>query len=265
MKDDQIREQVITEFSKIDPDFRPHDVDRAHRTGRPYYVDGQSFSSVIVKFTNWYARNRIYEKRKNLPFNVKADLTSRREDLLQYARDQLKNDAEAAKYVEFIFPDRNCKISLKSKDNRIFNFNTTMEFHRTVAFIADSQAPYEAIWRAIEYDRADRGRNLVNLKKRDIAIWLDKAPNNVYIGSEVSTKVGRNAVPASKWNNPFLNSHPGNNPETVLQMYENYIVSTPELFNDLGSLKGKTLGCVCDLDKCYGEVLHKLVGNAVSC
>ena len=263
--DDFIRNKVIEEFSKVDSDIIPRDIDRAHRTGRPFTdSNGKSYCPIIVRFSSWYARNLIYSKRNQLTFKVKADLTNRREDLLNYARNQLNAEGSiAAKYIDFVFPDRNCRIGCKSKDNRTFTFNSKEEFERTVTFVMESQPPYEAIWRALEHDHADEGSNIVNVRGRDINLWLENAPGHVYIGRQI-TKEGKVVVTGSKWKNPFSLSEYNNDREKVLSLYNEHVVNTPELFNDLGSLRNKRLGCFCAPEKCHAEVLHKLVGNIIS-
>ena len=253
---------MISEFLKVDSNFVSRDVDRAHRTGRTFSSDGKYFSSIIVRFTSWNSRNAIYEKRSKLPFSVKADLTHRREEILQYARHQLENDSETAKLIDYVFPDRNCKISCKTKDKRVLSFSSKEEFDRTVAYVADSQPPYEAIWRALGQDRADDGANIINVKGRDVKEWLNNAPGNIYIGHQLS-KNGSINVPKSKWDIPQYIKDNAQDRETTLRMYEDHVTNTPDLFNDLSSIRNKRLGCFCAPEKCHGEVLHKLVGNLI--
>ena len=179
--DNSIRNRLLNEFAKLGIDFNQRDIDRAHRTGRPRFDEnGNISSSIIVRFTSWYARNSVYEKRSVLPFKVKADLTSRREELLSFARHELDTPDSLAKHlIEAVFPDRNCKIGLKTKDRRTFTFNTKEEFFRILNFIHDSQPPYDAIWKALEYHKSDIGSNIVNLKGWDVPLWQKSCENNV--------------------------------------------------------------------------------------
>ena len=58
-----------------------------------------------------------------------------------------------------------------------------------------------------------------------------------------------------KWNNPF--TFKDNN--KLLSIYEEYI--RKNLWNDLHELHGKTLKCNCNLKKCHGTILEKLLNE----
>ena len=66
----------------------------------------------------------------------------------------------------------------------------------------------------------------------------------------------------SKWANPFVIGD-GYTREESLLFYENYIRSTPKLFNSLHEIDGKTLGCFCSPSECHGDILIKLRSSQV--
>ena len=59
---------------------------------------------------------------------MRADLTNRRAELLQYARDAVKNDHDVQTVVEFAYTDENCKIKLFTKSKKHLAFNSKEEF-----------------------------------------------------------------------------------------------------------------------------------------
>lgn len=67
----------------------------------------------------------------------------------------------------------------------------------------------------------------------------------------------------SKWGNPF--PVPSKNydriadPARILERYEKYVRSRPDLMAALPELRGKVLGCWCAPHRCHGDVLVKLV------
>lgn len=83
-------------------------------------------------------------------------------------------------------------------------------------------------------------------------------PNfTVYIGRSWA------GLPPSKWANPFRIRL--NQPETreersrVIDAYEKYIRSKPELIAAIPELVDQVLGCWCKPELCHGDVLVKLV------
>ena len=62
----------------------------------------------------------------------------------------------------------------------------------------------------------------------------------------------------SKWGNPFTIGKDGTR-EEVIQKYEEWIQTQPQLLDSLAELKGKTLGCWCHPQACHGDVLEKLI------
>lgn len=86
-------------------------------------------------------------------------------------------------------------------------------------------------------------------------VHCKKEPYDVYIGRP------------SKWGNPFTHK-PGTRAmfivptrQEAIEAYREWITNGDgrHLLNDLGELKGKTLGCWCKPQCCHGEVLEELV------
>ena len=62
----------------------------------------------------------------------------------------------------------------------------------------------------------------------------------------------------SKWGNPFQIGKDGTRDE-VIEKFKNWILTQPNLLNDLHEIKGKTLGCWCKPKSCHGDVLVELI------
>ena len=103
--------------------------------------------------------------------------------------------------------------------------------------------------------------SVVNVKKAvlknrgfaDLEEWKQN-PNHVYIGRNMSFYVP--GAQASKWKNPFTVKK--NGLEKCLEMYEEHVRSGP-LYQQLGELRGKVLGCWCHPAPCHGDVLCRLI------
>ena len=73
---------------------------------------------------------------------MKADLTTRREKLLEAAKEELENSTSdsdddetlgaTARTIQYVFIDENCKLKLKSKGGKYFMFNSMDEFFSIV-------------------------------------------------------------------------------------------------------------------------------------
>ena len=83
----------------------------------------------------------------------------------------------------------------------------------------------------------------------NLVVHCKKAPFDVYIGRP------------SIWGNPFQIGKDGTR-EEVIQKYREYILSKPELLEQLESLRGKTLACWCKPQSCHGDVLVELLNQA---
>ena len=112
-------------------DFNPASINRAHRVGKPSTQSGKKKQAVIVQFRSWGARCAFFQKRpkftKTTPgaarvqrkFSVSLDLTKRRVDLLNSARELIQNYPE----VSYAYNDINCALVLKVGENKR-HFNT---------------------------------------------------------------------------------------------------------------------------------------------
>ena len=95
---------------------------------------------------------------------------------------------------------------------------------------------------------------VVKLRRRDDKVIQDC---DVYIGREVKHEGSWN-LDESKWANPYKIAE-FETREECLAKYETHIRNTPELWNSLDELRGKTLGCWCKPEGCHGDVLVKLI------
>ncbi len=73
----------------------------------------------------------------------------------------------------------------------------------------------------------------------------------------------------SKWGNPYthhadketLAEFVVSTREEAITKYKDYILSKPELLNDLDELEGKVLGCWCKPQSCHGDILLELLSK----
>ena len=79
-------------------------------------------------------------------------------------------------------------------------------------------------------------------------VHCQKEPYDVYIGR------GR----GSKWGNPFVIGRDGNRDE-VISKFEMYMMSNPQLIQQLPELIDKTLGCWCKPKACHGDILAIMI------
>lgn len=61
----------------------------------------------------------------------------------------------------------------------------------------------------------------------------------------------------SRWGNPYVIGVDGDRSE-VLVKYEEWLRHHDMLMQDIGSLKGKVLGCWCAPLPCHGDILARL-------
>ena len=255
-KDDRIRQIVLKEIAKLKLDIQPHEVDRAHRTGRSF-VDkkGVRHDPIIVRFTSWRARNCLYEARFDSSWFIKADVTTRRQNLLQEALSLHENNERYSKFIEYVFVDRNCQLSIKSTDGRFLRFNSLVEFQRIPDFIEDTLPPYDTLEKArtMNFKGIDEEAILVNLSNVNITEWQKEDENNVYIGRDVGD------IKGSRFQNPYsLNDF---DRSTAVSKYKQYIISDQKLKSEVESLRGKKLGCFCWPEECHGQVLVDILYN----
>jgi len=94
---------------------------------------------------------------------------------------------------------------------------------------------------------------VLNLKKDKFNFGEDF----LYIGRENKTW----KLKGSKWANPYVCTDESLR-DSVVDLYEDYIRRTPELWNALEELDGKKLLCWCaPYKKCHGNILIKLLNE----
>ena len=127
----EVLSKVKSCYEEVGVDFNESCIDRAHRVGKSYDVNGVRYQSIIVKFRSWNDRAKLYRARpkfkpdhmKNsdtLGFNVAVDLTKRRYELLRSARETIKDNSK----VKFAYADINCSLALCLHDNSFCYFNS---------------------------------------------------------------------------------------------------------------------------------------------
>jgi hypothetical protein len=78
-----------------------------------------------------------------------------------------------------------------------------------------------------------------------LVVHCKRSRHDVYIGRP------------SKWGNPFQVGRDGTR-EQVIERYERWLLTQPELLAALPELAGRTLGCWCAPRACHGDVLARL-------
>jgi len=99
------------------------------------------------------------------------------------------------------------------------------------------------------------------LKKKgykDFEDW-NKDLNHVYIGRDMTFYV--KGTTKSKWHNPFTVKAYGR--DNCLSLYKDHILADNSLLADITELKGKELGCWCDVpkEKCHGNILIEILNE----
>jgi hypothetical protein len=102
---------------------------------------------------------------------------------------------------------------------------------------------------------------VVNVKKKflnkqnyaNFEEW-NRIDNHVYIGRNMNFYVA--GTFASKWQNPYSVKEYGL--DKCLKLYEKHVRET-SLYDQLGELEGKILGCWCAPEKCHGDILCRLL------
>jgi hypothetical protein len=104
-------------------------------------------------------------------------------------------------------------------------------------------------------------------KKNIYGSELENAPEDlVYIGRRMPPFMGGWNLKQSLFANPFKTDtvkgkfiKRDGSLEEVCEKYKEYVLSKPELMDELKNLKGKTLACWCSPNKCHGDVLCELI------
>lgn len=103
-----------------------------------------------------------------------------------------------------------------------------------------------------------RKKNLQKLGYQSLEHWLESDPDHhIYIGRNMSFYVP--GAKKSKFANPFSVKKYGR--DECLRLYQEYILTNPELYDALHELKDCTLACWCSPDPCHGDILIKLINE----
>ncbi|NQY31501.1 MAG: DUF4326 domain-containing protein [Flavobacteriaceae bacterium] len=176
--------------------------------------------------------------------------------LFDYSRAEVATPGSTAnELVSFVYIDRNCRLSLKTKDDRFKKFNSNMEFDSLIDFIENTTPVVNDIFRGIGESLDQRATNtlLVDVHNVDLKEWV-KEENHIYIGR------AHGDIEMSFWANEFkINDH---GRDTALHMYESKVRNSPLMLDRLHELRGCSLGCWCAWpQKCHGQILIDLLSN----
>ena len=98
-------------------------LDRAHRIGNCYDVDGVEKQGIIVRFTTFRHRTQLYYKRKEIKaqhgISIRLDLTKDNLTTLKDANEFVKSRED----VSYAYADVNCRLKVKLTGGREFFFN----------------------------------------------------------------------------------------------------------------------------------------------
>eukprot|EP00112_Aurelia_sp_Birch-Aquarium-sp1_P020833 Seg546.1 transcript_id=Seg546.1/GoldUCD/mRNA.D3Y31 product="hypothetical protein" protein_id=Seg546.1/GoldUCD/D3Y31 len=96
-------------FNELDVDIPDSVLDRAHRIGKHQTVHGKIIHQVIVRFTTWRRKTKVYHARKKCSkYRIKLDLTQKRVKLLEKVNIFLEE-----KELGYAFADVNCRLCAK--------------------------------------------------------------------------------------------------------------------------------------------------------
>lgn len=135
---DKLWSKAVSTLNSFGAKIRDTDIFRLHRSGKPHKSkkDGVRVAQTIVRFNNWSARKRAYQanhqaKEKKARQHIRLDLTARRMELLEEAREALYDHAFAHAYA-----DAECNLLVKNRNNdeRYF-FNTYDELVTALSMV----------------------------------------------------------------------------------------------------------------------------------
>ena len=131
----ELKSKVVDVLTKAGVDVKDDTLDRFHRSGKPHpkrqnnqRTPGELVAQTIVKFRHWEPRRQAHVGRSKLrgtDFKIRPDLTKRRLDLLNTARDRVKAAAGDSN-DSFAYVDINCNLAVRMNGERRF-FNTVRE------------------------------------------------------------------------------------------------------------------------------------------
>ena len=145
--------KIKEEVNGLDLPIRDEEYDRCHRIGRKYTRNGKTCQDILIKFCFWRTRDIFYKHRKSFSFKVLPDLTRGRQQLLEYAKEQVNvckdenaieqenegtdeiQDRAMYRVVDYVFIDINCRLKIKSKFGKFYAFNSEAEFFSVISRI----------------------------------------------------------------------------------------------------------------------------------
>ena len=86
---------------------------------------------------------------------MKADLTSRKDSLLKYAKEQVSKEGSLANdAIKYVYADANCTLMAFTYTGRFLSFNTENEFDLLPLYVSNDTYSSEAIYDTIKNDLA---------------------------------------------------------------------------------------------------------------
>ena len=145
---------IHDEMNYLDAPIGEIEIDRAHRTGKKYKDEnGKWQQPVLLKLNSWSARNQMYKLCRHSHFHMKADLTTRKENVLNYAKEQIsKENSLAKKYINYVYADANCTLSAFTTTGRFLRFNTEFEFDMHVLYTDNTTRESEKVYDVLGKD-----------------------------------------------------------------------------------------------------------------
>ena len=126
---EDVRNKVLKIISDAKIDVPANFVDRAHRIGKVVTIDGTKKQSVIVRFNNFHYRTMFYKARKDIRYGVSFDLTKSRLDLLNKARERIKDVVG----IKFAYSDINCVLRVFTESGRHMSFKTIADLEEIIS------------------------------------------------------------------------------------------------------------------------------------
>ena len=156
---DSLKAAVIEELSQNGVIINDQDIFRLHRSGKPSPLnkfkeylnktnekkveidanDARQTAEVIVRFTNWSARSRVYKLHyeKDLALRVKCDLTRHRQEVLSLASDHIKTNNLAG----YVYNNAECSLVLNDTSSRKRHyFETFREFSQLAKMLTQKES-----------------------------------------------------------------------------------------------------------------------------
>lgn len=149
VKDSENVKEILKDcYQHVGVEFDASDIDRAHRVGKATFDKSKKIMTqpILVKYKCWDSKLRFYKARPKFEgksrggkpvarrFTVSSDLTTRRYNLLKYARETLASGNYDVKYV---FADVNCSLAVRLPNDNLRFFETKENFHKLIGFKED--------------------------------------------------------------------------------------------------------------------------------